>query len=80
MIALLQELVLAHSQVLPAPPPRASLLSFGPTSHTYKVSFSIVDPLRSGSITSEVKLAVWQRFDAEGLLTPPSTDGVSSPS
>ena len=81
MIALLQELVLAHSQVLHEPPPRASLLSFGPTSHTYKVSFSILDPLRSGSITSEVKLAIWQRFDAEGLLTPPPpAEGTSSPS
>jgi potassium efflux system protein len=79
MIALLEELALAHPRVLATPPPRASLLSFSPSSHTYKLSFSIVDPLRAGSITAEVKLAIWQRFDAEGLLTPPIGDGGSSP-
>ena len=79
MIALLQELALAHPQVLHQPPPRASLLSFSPTSHCYKLSFSIVDPLRANAISSEVKLAIWRRFDAEGLLLPPSGDGGSSP-
>ncbi|WP_371079053.1 hypothetical protein, partial [Salmonella enterica] len=66
-------------QVLRNPAPRASLLSFSPTSHSYKLSFSIVDPLRAGRITSDVKLAIWQRFDAEGLLAPPTGDGGSSP-
>ncbi|MFN9646354.1 MAG: mechanosensitive ion channel family protein [Cyanobacteriota bacterium] len=80
MIALLQELAAAHPRVLRQPPPRATLLSFSPSSHSYKLSFSIVDPLRASSITSEVKLAIWRRFDAEGLLTPPSGDGGSSPS
>jgi potassium efflux system protein len=79
MITLLQELALAHPQVLRNPAPRASLLSFSPTSHSYKLSFSIVDPLRAGRITSDVKLAIWQRFDAEGLLAPPTGDGGSSP-
>ena len=78
MIALLQELALAHPQVLGEPPPRASLLSFSPSVHSYKLSFSIVDPLRAGRITADVKLAIWQRFDAEGLLLPPSGDGGSS--
>ncbi len=78
MITLLQELALAHPQVLQQPPPRASLLSFSPTSHSYKLSFSIVDPLRANAISSEVKLAIWRRFDAEGLLLPPAGDGSSS--
>ncbi|MFN9622811.1 MAG: mechanosensitive ion channel family protein [Cyanobacteriota bacterium] len=80
MMALLQDLAVAHPRVLRDPPPRATLLSFSPTSHSYKLSFSIVDPLRASAISSEVKLAIWQRFDAEGLLTPPSGDGGSSPS
>ena len=78
MIALLQELALAHPQVLHQPPPLASLLSFSPTSHSYKLSFSIVDPLRANAISSEVKLAIWRRFDEEGLLLPPPGDGGSS--
>jgi potassium efflux system protein len=80
MIALLEDLAAADPRVLRKPPPRATLQSFSPTSHSYKLSFSIVDPLRAGSITSDVKLAIWRRFDAEGLLTPPSGDGGSSPS
>jgi small-conductance mechanosensitive channel len=79
MIALLRELALAHPQVLRDPPPRAVLLSFSPTSHSYKLSFSIVDPLRAGTITAEVKLAIWRRFDAEGLLETPSGEGSNSP-
>ncbi len=78
MIALLQELALAHPKVLRTPPPLASLLSFSPASHSYRLSFSIVDPLLANSITSDVKLAIWRRFDAEGLLAPPSGEGGGS--
>jgi potassium efflux system protein len=78
MIALLEELALAHPKVLRTPPPLASLLSFSPASHSYRLSFSIVDPLLANTITSDVKLAIWQRFDAEGLLAPPSGEGGSS--
>lgn len=80
MMALLEELALSHPQVLREPPPRALLMGFSPTSHSYKLSFSINDPLRATSITAEVKLALWRRFDEEGLLSPPSGDGSSSPS
>ncbi|MFM9087981.1 MAG: hypothetical protein ACKOPT_07560 [Cyanobium sp.] len=66
--------------MLKAPPPRAVLLSFSPTAHSYKLSFAIVDPLRAGTITAEVKLSLWNRFDAEGLLTPPQGEGVGSSS
>jgi small-conductance mechanosensitive channel len=79
MLALLEALAMAHPKVLRTPPPRASLLSFSPASHSYRLSFSIVDPLLAASITSDVKLAIWKRFDAEGLLTPPSGEGSSSP-
>ncbi|MEB3334627.1 MAG: mechanosensitive ion channel domain-containing protein [Cyanobacteriota bacterium] len=79
MIDLLKELALAHPKVLREPPPRAVLLSFSPTTHSYKLSFSIVDPLRAGAITAEVKLAIWKRFDEEGLLQPPTGEGSSSP-
>jgi potassium efflux system protein len=79
MLSLLEELALAHPKVLRTPPPLASLLSFSPASHSYRLSFSIVDPLLASTITSDVRLAIWQRFDAEGLLTPPDGAGGSSP-
>ena len=79
MMALLEELAASHPQVLSEPPPKALLMGFSPTSHSYKLSFSINDPLRATSITAEIKLALWRRFDEEGLLTPPSGDGSTSP-
>ena len=79
MMALLEELAASHPQVLSEPPPKALLMGFSPTSHSYKLSFSINDPLRATSITAEVKLALWRRFDEEGLLTPPLGDGSTSP-
>ncbi|MFM9089652.1 MAG: mechanosensitive ion channel family protein [Cyanobium sp.] len=77
MMPLLESLAASHPQVLSSPPPRAELLGFGPKSHSYRLMFSIVDPLRANAITAEVKLSLWRRFDAEGLLNPES--GSSSP-
>ncbi|MFN6352382.1 MAG: mechanosensitive ion channel family protein, partial [Cyanobacteriota bacterium] len=79
MIALLVELAVSHPKVLQHPPPEAVLLGFSPTSHTYKLSFSIIDPLRANTVVSEVKLALWRRFDQEGLLMSPSGEGSMSP-
>ncbi|MFO0059003.1 MAG: mechanosensitive ion channel protein MscS, partial [Cyanobacteriota bacterium] len=79
MIALLIELAASHPKVLRYPSPEAVLLGFSPTSHTYKLSFSIIDPLRANTVVSEVKLALWRRFDQEGLLMSPSGEGSMSP-
>lgn len=78
MMDLLKGLAASHPQVLTSPPPRVELLSFSSTSHSYRLSFSIADPLRAAAITAEMKLALWRRFDMEGLLTPPGGDGSSS--
>ena len=78
MMALLQSLAASHPQVLAAPAPQAVLLSFSPTSHSYRLSFSISDPLRANAITAELKLLLWRRFEAEGLLTPQEGTGASA--
>jgi small-conductance mechanosensitive channel len=78
MMALLQSLAASHPQVLAAPPPQAVLLSFSPTSHSYRLSFSISDPLRANAITAELKLLLWRRFEEEGLLTPQEGSGASA--
>jgi len=54
------------------------LLSFSPTSHSYRLSFSISDPLRANAITAELKLLLWRRFEEEGLLTPQEGSGASA--
>ena len=78
MMALLQSLAASHPQVLAAPAPQAVLLSFSPTSHSYRLSFSISDPLRANAITAELKLLLWRRFEEEGLLTPQEGSGASA--
>lgn len=80
MIALLESLASSHGQVLRHPPPQATLLSFSPSANSYRLSFSITDPLRASAITAEVKLAIWRRFADEGLLSPPAGDGANAPS
>ena len=81
MMALLERLASDHPNVLKNPPPRAVLLSFSPNAHSYRLEFSIQDPLRANTITGEVKLALWRRFDQEGLLNPsPGEDSSSSAS
>jgi potassium efflux system protein len=79
MMALLEAIAATHAQVLPQPPPQAVLLSFSPDSNSYRLTFSIGDPIRAAAITSEVKLALWKRFEDEGLLTPSNGQGSSSP-
>jgi small-conductance mechanosensitive channel len=78
MMALLQSLAASHPQVLAAPPPQAVLLSFSPTAHSYRLSFSISDPLRANAITAELKLLLWRRFEEEGLLAPQEGSGASA--
>jgi small-conductance mechanosensitive channel len=78
MMALLQSLAASHPQVLAAPPPQAVLLSFSPTAHSYRLSFSISDPLRANAITAELKLLLWRRFEKEGLLAPQEGSGASA--
>jgi small-conductance mechanosensitive channel len=79
MMSLLVKVVTSHPQVLSQPPPQAVLLSFSPSSNSYRLTFSIGDPLQANAITAEVKLALWRRFADEGLLTPANAEGSSSP-
>lgn len=69
-----QELLIAvareHHSVLSAPPPVARLLNFGPERYEYTLLYSIPDPLLAGSVASDLRLALYRRFQDLGIEPP----------
>jgi len=72
ILQLLEEIAQADTSILATPPPLATLREFGPSTFTYQLSFSIADPLSSGSITSALRLAVWEAFQSRGIALQPA--------
>ncbi len=70
VIALLERAVADVDGVLPAPPPRALLVSYGDSALQYSVSFWIASALASGSISSVVQQAIWKSFGEAGIEIP----------
>jgi small-conductance mechanosensitive channel len=72
ILQLLEEIAQNDTSILATPPPLATLREFGPSTFTYQLSFSIADPLSSGSITSALRLAVWEAFQSRGIALQPA--------
>jgi small-conductance mechanosensitive channel len=72
ILQLLEEIAQADVRILTTPPPLATLREFGPATFTYQLSFSIADPLSSGSVTSALRLAVWEAFQGHGIALQPA--------
>ena len=72
ILQLLEEIAQNDVRILATPPPLATLREFGPSTFTYQLSFSIADPLSSGSITSALRLAVWEAFQSRGIALQPA--------
>jgi potassium efflux system protein len=70
VIAILVEIAKANSMVLPDPEPSASLMNFGDYAIEYGLSFWMQNPLKNGSICSQLRRAIWQRFQQEGIEIP----------
>jgi small-conductance mechanosensitive channel len=70
IIALLQNIAEAHPQVMQTPAPSAKLQGFGATHYTYGLSYSVPDPLIAGRVTSELRLAIVERFASVGIDPP----------
>jgi len=62
IMELLQTIAADHKAVLADPPPTARLVEFGDECYSYKLSFSIADPLTAGSVTADLRLAICRRF------------------
>jgi small-conductance mechanosensitive channel len=70
VIALLEATALSVSRVLPHPPPKALLMSYGDSAINYVLRFWIANPLDNSSISSEVNQAIWHAFKAQNIEIP----------
>ena len=68
---LMTEAAAAQARVLSDPAPRAFLTLFGDSSINLELGFWIADPEEGrGNITSDVNLAIWRTFRANGIEIP----------
>ena len=70
IVALLEGLAADHPAVLTAPAPKARLVEFGSERYGYTLGFSIADPLGTGSVTADLRLAICRRFGELGMDPP----------
>lgn len=70
-MAVLAEVAKSHPRVLQDSPPRAYLVGFADSGINLEVGFWIADPEEgSGALRSDINLAIWKRFQAEGIAIP----------
>ncbi len=70
VIQLLEAVARSSPRVLPQPPPKALLLSYGESGINYALRFWIENPMNNAGIKSEVSSAIWHRFSEEGIEIP----------
>ncbi|MBM5815738.1 MAG: mechanosensitive ion channel [Cyanobacteria bacterium K_Offshore_surface_m2_239] len=70
VISLLERTAASVEGVLPAPPARAFLLSYGDSAIQYAVRFWIASALDNTSTSSAVQQAIWQSFGDNGIEIP----------
>ena len=70
VIALLEATALQVARVLPQPPPKALLLSYGDFAINYALRFWISNPMDNIGICSEVNQAIWRAFKAHNIEIP----------
>lgn len=69
--ALLVEAGLSQPRVLRDPPPRALVVAFADSGIDMELRFWIADPeAGTGQIRSDINLAIWKTFQAEGIAIP----------
>jgi potassium efflux system protein len=70
VIELLEATARSCPQVLHEPPPRALVLSYGPSSIDYALRFWIANPMDNVSTCSAVQAAIWEVFRQHGIEIP----------
>ena len=70
ILELLGSIALEHPVVLREPAPVARLQAFGAERYDYSLSYSIPDPLMANGVASELRLAIFNRFQALGIGRP----------
>ena len=70
IIDILLELAADHPKVKKYPPPSAFVLEFAESSINYKVLFWVADPLDAFNVGSDLRRAIWKRFDQDNISIP----------
>lgn len=67
VIARLEAVATAQAGVLRQPAAKATIEQFGATTTSYKLTYWMADPLSIREVSSELKLALWSRFNPEDI-------------
>ncbi len=70
IMELLTEIAESHSKVLRNPAPMAVFSAFGETTMTFELRAYLADIVNGGSVRNDLRLAIYERFRAEGLGMP----------
>ena len=70
IIALLEQIAQSHKRVLSRPAAQAFAVDFADSSITYKLKFSVRNPLEALTVGSELRQQIWSAF-AENNITIP---------
>ncbi len=70
IIDLLLEIAADHSKVKKYPPPAAFVTEFAESSINYKMLFWVADPLDAFNVGSDLRRAIWKRFEQDNISIP----------
>ena len=70
IIDLLLEIAADHSKVKKYPPPAAFVTEFAESSINYKMLFWVADPLDAFNVSSDLRRAIWKRFEQDNISIP----------
>lgn len=70
IIDILLEIAADHSKVKKYPPAAAFVAEFAESSINYKMLFWVSDPLDAFSVGSDLRRAIWKRFEKENITIP----------
>ena len=70
IITLLEAVANEHPQVLHYPPAQAFVADFADSGVNYRLRFWVSNPLLSFNVGSDLRRAIWDRFEQEGISIP----------
>ena len=70
IIGLLEETAQSHKRVLSKPGPEAFTVDFAESAITYKLKFSVRNPLEALKVGSELRQQIWTAFEANDITIP----------
>ena len=70
IIDLLEDIAQSHKRVLSEPMPEALTVDFADSSITYKLRFSVRNPLEALRVSSELRQQIWTAFEENDITIP----------